>query len=67
MSILFEHKGYIGEARFDKDAGLFHGQLIRVQDTVKFEGHSVHETRMAFRKCVEDYMELNAEKGESET
>ncbi len=56
MAILFEHKGFLGEATFDKDAGLFLGKVMRIQDIVKFEGSSVNETRTAFMKCIEDYL-----------
>lgn len=59
-----EHKGYQGTVVFDDDAGIFHGSVVGIRDTVTFQGESVAEVRQAFRDSVDDYLEFCAERGE---
>ncbi len=36
-----KYKGYIGNAEFDGDANIFHGEVINLRDVVTFQGKSV--------------------------
>lgn len=59
-----EHRGYRGTVVFDDAAGIFHGSVVGIRDTVTFQGESVAEVRQAFRDSVDDYLEFCAERGE---
>lgn len=61
---MLRHKGYVGHAEFDDDAGLFHGEVIDLKDIVTFQGKSVRELEKAFRDSVDDYLAFCAERGE---
>jgi predicted HicB family RNase H-like nuclease len=60
-----KYKGYIGNAEFDGDANIFHGEVINLRDVVTFQGKSVPEFRRAFKDSVDDYLEFCAARGES--
>jgi predicted HicB family RNase H-like nuclease len=59
-----EYKGYFAKVEFDNGAGLLHGQIVNIRDTVTFQGRSVDEVRQAFNESVEDYLAFCAERGE---
>src|SRR5205807_5512603 len=66
LNPMFEYKGYTGAVTtVDKDAGLFHGQVLGIQDVVTFEAKGVPELVKAFRDSVDDYLEFCAERKES--
>jgi predicted HicB family RNase H-like nuclease len=54
---------YLAAIEFDEDAGLFHGEIVNLNDVVTFQGRSVDELREAFKESVEDYLEACAEFG----
>ncbi len=58
-----EYKGYIGEASFDSDARIFHGEIINTKDVVTFQGTSAEELEKSFRDSVDDYLDWCREDG----
>lgn len=60
---LMEYKGYTGVVAFDSDAGIFHGEVIDLQDMITFQGTCVEDLRQAFQDSVEDYLAFCAEIG----
>ncbi len=58
-----EYKGYIGEASFDSDARIFHGEIINTKNVVTFQGTSVEELEKSFRDSVDDYLDWCREDG----
>lgn len=54
---------YIASIEFDQDAGIFHGEVINLNDVVTFQGRSVSELEQAFKDSVEDYLEACREFG----
>lgn len=61
---MLEHKGYKGNAVFDDEAGLFHGEVLDTRDVITYQGTSVEELELAFRESVEDYLAFCQERGE---
>lgn len=63
---MFEYKGYEGRITdVDAEAGLFHGNVIGIQDVVTFEGKTVGDLGKAFRDSVDDYLEFCKERKET--
>lgn len=54
---------YSATIEFDQDAGIFHGEVVNLNDVVTFQGRSVSELAEAFRDSIEDYMKACAEFG----
>ena len=61
---MLEYKGYRGNAEFDDEAGLFHGEVLDLRDVITFQGTSVEELEKEFRNSVDDYLEFCEERGE---
>jgi len=59
-----DYKGYLGDAKFDSDAGIFHGDVINTRDAITFQGKSVDELIEAFHGSVDYYLEFCAKRGE---
>jgi predicted HicB family RNase H-like nuclease len=57
------HGKYIAAIEFDEDAGIFHGEIINLNDVVTFQGRSVVELKKAIKESIEDYLEACAEFG----
>ncbi len=53
---MMEYKGYIAEAEFDNEDGIFHGEITNLRDVVTFQGQSVDEANQSFQESVEDYL-----------
>ena len=60
---VIKYKDYTGQVDFDDDAGLFHGEVVNLQDVITFQGTSVDELRQAFADSVEDYLGFCAARG----
>lgn len=57
--ILFNHKGYVGYAEFDEEAGIFSGHVINIsRDVVTFWGETVEESQKEFIISVDGYLEF---------
>lgn len=59
------YKGYGGEAEYDSDAELFHGEVTGTRDIVTFQGRTPVELRAAFQESVDDYLDFCKSRGES--
>ena len=62
---MLQYKGYTGQAEFDDEAGLFHGEVLDLRDVVTFQGKCVEELEQAFRDSIDDYLEFCEERGEA--
>jgi predicted HicB family RNase H-like nuclease len=62
--MMLKHKGYKGNAEFDDEAGLFHGEVLDTRDVITYQGTSVEELELAFRESVEDYLAFCEERQE---
>ena len=60
---MIEYKGYHGEAVFDDEAGIFHGEVIGTRDVITFQGKSAAETESAFRDSIDEYLSFCVERG----
>ena len=61
---MLEYKGYRGNAEFDDEAGLFHGEVLDLRDVITFQDTSVEELENEFRDSVDDYLEFFEKRGE---
>ena len=64
MSIL-TYKGYQGRFEYDREADIFHGDVLHIADVVTFQGRSLDELKTALADSVEDYFDLCNELGKS--
>ncbi|MBI1336621.1 MAG: toxin-antitoxin system HicB family antitoxin [Phycisphaera sp.] len=60
---MLEHKGYIGTAEVDTDAGILFGTVQGINDVIHYEARTVDELKKAFRDSVEDYLEMCQDSG----
>ena len=58
-----EHKGYIGKAEFDEDAGVFCGTVINSAAIIHFRGESVEKMTASFKEGVNEYLTTCEEEG----
>lgn len=61
---MLNYKGYSGKAEFDDMSGVFHGEVIDLNDVITFQGSTVQELVTAFRESVDDYLDFCEERGE---
>ena len=61
---MLQYKGYTGQAEFDDEAGLLHGEVLELRDVVTFQGKCVEELEQAFRESIDDYLGFCEERGE---
>ena len=61
---MIKYKGYFGEAFFDSEAKIFHGEVIGLKDVITFQGKTVDEIEQAFKDSVDDYLDWCKERGE---
>jgi predicted HicB family RNase H-like nuclease len=59
-----KHKGYVGEAWIDDEAGVIRGRVIGTRDVITFQGETVVEARQAFVDSVDDYLDFCEQRGE---
>jgi len=58
-----EYKGYIGIAKYDAQANIFHGDIINTKDVITFQGTFLKETEKAFKDSIDDYISWCEEEG----
>jgi predicted HicB family RNase H-like nuclease len=61
---MIRYKGYSGEAFYDSEAKIFHGEVIGLKDVITFQGTTVEEIEKAFKDSVNDYLEFCKSRGE---
>ncbi len=61
---MFEYKGYkSAKLKFDRDAGVIHGEVAGIRDVVTFEAAGIETLEKEFRTSVDDYLDMCAEEG----
>lgn len=63
---MMKYKGYFGDAWYDYEAKIFHGEVIGLKDVITFQGKTVNEIEQAFKDSVDDYLMWCKERGEKE-
>lgn len=58
------YKGYTGVMEVDEEAGVIHGRVVGLRDTITFEGETPAEAMQAFRDSVDDYLEFCTDLGQ---
>ena len=56
--MIIEHKGYIGNVYFSPEDNLWCGCLLGIKDLVCYHNENFLKMRCAFKKAVEDYLDL---------
>lgn len=56
---MLEYKGYIGQAEYDAEAHVFHGEVLDTRDVITFESDTVRGLERAFRESIDDYLEFS--------
>lgn len=61
---MFEYKGYKSAVlKFDKDAGVIHGEVAGIRDVVTFKATGIETLEKEFRTSVDNYLDMCAEEG----
>lgn len=58
------YKDYVAEITFDPEAGLFHGDVLDIVDTITFQGRTIEEATRALADSVDDYLAFCAAHGD---
>ena len=58
------YRGYEARVWFDRNTGVFHGEVLNGPGKITFQGRSHEELLSAFRKAVEQYLEFCEAHGE---
>jgi predicted HicB family RNase H-like nuclease len=61
---MMKYKGYFGEAGYDYEAKIFHGEVIGLKDVITFQGKTVDELEQAFKDSIDDYLAWCNKRGE---
>lgn len=60
---MFKYKNYIAKPEVDADAGILHGRILNISDTIPFSGKTVEEAKQAFYQAVDGYIEACKSQG----
>lgn len=52
-----QYKGYPGNAIYDDEAKIFHGDVVGLKDVITFQGTTFYELEQAFRDSIDYYLE----------
>jgi predicted HicB family RNase H-like nuclease len=55
---MLNYKGYLGEAFYDDEIGMFSGRVINAKAIGTFYGKTVEEVESEFRKTIDYYLDL---------
>lgn len=61
---MMKYKGYLGEAFYDAEAKIFHGEILGLKDVITFQGTTVKELEQAFKDSIDDYLAWCKDRGE---
>ena len=53
-----EYKGFHGSVQYSDEDSVFFGKISGINDLVTFEGTSVKQLQQAFKRAVDDYIEI---------
>ena len=59
------YKGYRATVTYDEESAVLQGEVQGLRDVIVFEANSVERLRKEFRKSVDDYLAVCAERGRS--
>jgi len=65
MKNLIRYREYTGHFEYDDEAGIFHGEILGIDDVVTFQGKSLDELKQAFRDSVAEYLDVCAKAGKN--
>ena len=61
---MLEYKGFVGQAEYDAEAHVFHGEVLDTRDVITFESDTVAGLERAFRDSIDDYLDFCSQCGE---
>ncbi|MDX2212989.1 MAG: type II toxin-antitoxin system HicB family antitoxin [Oculatellaceae cyanobacterium bins.114] len=61
---MLTYKGYTAKVEIDTDAGVLHGRVVDINDTITFEGQTVDDIKREFHTSVDRYLEFCNELGQ---
>ena len=59
-----KYKDYEAVISFDDEVETFRGEVAHTKDVITFQGKGLSELRKAFKKSVDEYLDLCKERGE---
>ncbi len=62
--VLGPYKTYLGNADYDGEANVFHGEVTGTRDVITFQGQTMPALVVAFKESVDDYLRFCEERGE---
>ena len=62
---MMKYKGYCGQASYDSEAKIFHGEVVGLDAVITFQGKTVAELEKAFKDSIDDYLDWCKERGKS--
>jgi predicted HicB family RNase H-like nuclease len=65
MSLTLQYKGYDGSVESSAEDRVLHGSLLRIRDTIVYEGVDVDSLESHFRAAVNEYLAFCAEEGKT--
>lgn len=54
----FKYKGYVGNATYDDEAKIYHGDVIGIKDVITFQAEKEEDLQREFEASVDDYLEF---------
>lgn len=57
MSSVMEYNGYHARIEYDSQDNIFVGTVLGLNDVLGFHGSSVEELMLAFKDCIDNYLE----------
>ena len=57
------YKGFLSEINFNKDDGIFVGNVINTKDYIAFHGESIDDIIKNFHNIIDEYIDLLKVKG----
>lgn len=58
-----KYKGYVGVVSFDADKMVFHGEVIGINDVIKFQAKSAEELKKEFEISIDEYLKVCKQQG----
>ena len=55
---MFEYKGFTGSCEYSREDECYHGRILKIKDSMNYEGESIEETKEEFKKTVEYYLSI---------
>ena len=58
MAFVMKYKGFTGTIEYSKKDSLMAGSVLDVKDTLCYHGKTLQEATLAFKQCVDNYLEM---------